>query len=67
MIIGKDEGEIFSELKNGKIKQMKEACHLGMWYDETGKYSINIQKHAWTVESVIKKINQMASESNNIS
>ena len=47
MVIGANKSGIESitnEVKSGKLERVKEHIALGTWYDETGKYGINIKK-----------------------
>ena len=53
--------ELISEVKNGKIQQKTEAKYLGTWFDETGKYAVNLEKNKGKMERAIKKVEEMAS------
>ena len=54
--------ELESEVKNGRLERKTETKYLGTWIDETGRYSINLQKLKPKVEMAIKKVEEMASD-----
>ena len=60
MKIGKGEtAEIKTEVKDGKLGEVKEYKHLGTWINNKGDSKTNIQKRKNKGEGAYKKINEM--------
>ena len=65
LIIGKKnvEGELTSEVTNGKLEKVNKYKYLGTWIDNTGQCELNILKRKEKGGRVVKKILDMAHQS----
>ena len=65
LIIGKKngEGELASEVTNGKLEKVNKYKYLGNWIDNTGQCELNILKRKEKGGRVVKKILDMAHQS----
>jgi hypothetical protein len=66
MVIGNyDEiRSVSNQVKKGKISRVKEHKMLGTWFDETGKYMINIRKRKEKLPFMISTIKRQANPKN---
>ena len=53
-----------NEVKNGRIKRVKQHKALGTWFDESGDYGINIQKRKEKLQYMVSTTRREASPKN---